>query len=180
MLTLLLCRKRLYDEKAQEFVIVPQVELHLEHSLLSIRRWESKWKKSFFDSKKSVREIIDYIRCMTINTNVDEIHYITMSNDELSKCLDYINDTMTATVIFEKNQKNAKQSTITAEIIYYNMLSLGIPFECEKWHINQLLTLMKVCSIKNNPKNKMSRKETVDQHREINKARRNALKQRKV
>ncbi len=135
----------LYDETNEEFIFIPETRLVLEHSLISISKWESKYHKPYLKDDKNYEETIDYIKCMTIN-KVDDIVYYGINNDIIKQILDYIQDSMTAT--WFSKQKNGKPNNriITSELIYYWMISLQIPFECEKWHLNRLLTLIRVCN----------------------------------
>ena len=176
MLTLEIKEKELYDEKNQTFLKSPKVTLQLEHSLVSISKWESKHHKPFLKKdEKTPEELLDYIKCMTITQNVDDIVYSSLSSSEFSEITKYIEDPMTATT-FSDTKKTGKNEIITSEIIYYMMVSLNIPFECQKWHINRLLTLIKVCSEKNSPGKKMSKKEIMSNNAALNAARRAALK----
>lgn len=170
MLRLKVDAREFFDEKKQEFVVFKGGVLVLEHSLLSISKWEAKWKKPFLKSEKTKEETFDYIRCMTVNSNVNELIYSCLSAKQVEEIADYMNDPMTATTI--KDTKRSNQ-IITSEIIYYWMIAQNVPIEFEKWHINRLLTLLKVCAINNNPKkNNMSRSEVMRQNRELNRARR--------
>lgn len=162
-----------YDEINNEFIYIKSQKLVLEHSLVSLSKWESKWKKPFFDKKpKTKEESIDYIRCMTINS-VDPLVYKSITNRIMKMVNDYIEDPMTATTI---NQKNApSREIVTSELIYYWMVALSIPFECQKWHLNRLLTLINVCNIKNKPPKKMSKKDLISRNAKLNAARRKAM-----
>lgn len=173
MLTINIPDTEFYDEIKNEFVYVKSQKLVLEHSLVSLSKWESKWKKPFFDKKpKTKEESIDYIRCMTVNS-VDPLIYKCITNRIMQTVNAYIEDPMTATTI---NQKNApSREIVTSELIYYWMVALSIPFECQKWHLNRLLTLINVCNIKNKPPKKMSRKDLVSRNAKLNAARRKAL-----
>ncbi len=173
MLTINIPDMEFYDEIKNEFVYVKSQKLVLEHSLVSLSKWESKWKKPFFDKKpKTKEESIDYIRCMTVNS-VDPLIYKCITNRIMQAVNAYIEDPMTATTI---NQKNApSREIVTSELIYYWMVALSIPFECQKWHLNRLLTLINVCNIKNKPPKKMSRKDLVSRNAKLNAARRKAL-----
>ena len=165
-----------WDESKQEFVYTKECTLELEHSLVSLSKWESKWCKPF-NSKtdKTYEETIDYIRCMTLNSNVDPSVYSCLTNENINEINSYIEAPMTATW-FSKGPKGAPNSEqITAELIYYWMIALGIPFECQKWHLNRLLTLIKVCNIKNQPPKKMSKREIMSQNAALNAARRKQL-----
>ena len=179
MLTLVIPESELYDEKNNEFIQVKSQTLVLEHSLVSIAKWESKWKKSYLSSKNKTRdEIIDYIRCMTITKNVNPAVYNSINGPALKSIQKYINDPMTATFFSDQDSKRGQNNTITAEIVYYWMISLGIPFECQKWHFNRLMTLIKVCDIKNNPDRKMSRREILTRNEALNEERKKKYKTR--
>jgi len=146
-----------YDEQKEEFFTVPETVLHLEHSLISISKWESKWHKPFIANSNSMsqEEIIDYIKCMSVSPKeIDENVYLVLTNENIQEIVAYIQDGMTATWFKdEKNQKKASREIITSELIYYWMIALQIPFECQKWHLNRLLTLIRVCNIKNEEQN---------------------------
>lgn len=181
MLEIIVPATELYDESKQEFIYIDsETTLKLEHSLLSISKWEAKWKKPFLDEKpKTKEELYDYVRCMTITPKVDPKVYLGLSSQNLKDIQEYINDTMTATWFTEKDKKEAsskpgfkKGEKITSELIYYWMVASDIPFECEKWHINRLMTLIRVCSIKNAPQQKMSKRDVMAQNRSLNAARR--------
>lgn len=173
MLTLTIPKTELYDEIQNEFKFIKEQKLVLEHSLVSLSKWESKWHKPFLSKEdKTIEETIDYIRCMTVNS-VDPDVYLCINRDHISKVNEYIADPMTATTISEKGP--ASREIITSEIIYYWMVALQIPFECQKWHLNRLLTLINVCSIKNKPPKKMSQKAVMSRNAALNASRRKAL-----
>lgn len=163
-----------WDEAKQEFINTKEQKLQLEHSLVSLSKWESKWCKPFLGKdEKTDEETIDYIRCMTITQNVDPSVYDFIPNDVREQITKYINAPMTATW-FSKEQKGGKGSSeqITSELVYYWMISLNIPFECQKWHLNRLLTLIRVCNVKNQPPKKMSKKSLMSRNAALNAARR--------
>lgn len=165
----------LYDEKIQEFLTSKSYELQLEHSLVSISKWESKWHKPFLTKgNKPMKETIDYIRCMTISQNVDDNVYSVLRDKELSTIMEYIDDSMTAT-IFQKETQVTNKETITSELIYYWMIAFNIPSEYQRWHLNRLLTLINVCNIKNQPKKKLGRKELMERNRSLNEQRKAKL-----
>jgi len=167
----------LFNEDTSEFIYIKSQELLLEHSLVSVSKWESKWQKAFIDpyNTKTIPETIDYIRCMTITKGVDPLLYKTMNNVVLDQINDYINNPMTATTITDFSPKSSTKK-VTSEEIYQWMVWLGIPFECEKWHLNRLLTLIKVCEIKSQGGKKMSAKETAMNNAELNALRRAKMK----
>ena len=174
MLTITIPKTELYDEIQNEFRIVKEQKLVLEHSLVSLSKWESRWHKPFLGKEPKTREeTIDYIRCMTVNS-VDPIVYDCISGQIISQINQYIEDPMTATTISEQ-QKRGSREIITAEIIYYWMVALNIPFECQKWHLNKLLTFINVVNIKNKPAKKMSKRDVMSRNASLNAARRKAL-----
>lgn len=166
-----------WNANDEEFVRVKRAELTLEHSLVSISKWEAKWHQAFLDPKKKKSEemVRDYIRCMTIEKNVDPNVYYVIPPDKVKEIADYIDDPMSATTVNRSGpQSRHSNEVMTSELIYYSMTALQIPFECEKWHLNRLLKLIEVCSIKNAPPKKMSKRDTVANYAAINAARRKA------
>lgn len=166
-----------WDEDAGCFIFSKEYNLQLEHSLVSLSKWESKWQKPFYTrADKTYEETIDYIRCMTITQNVPPEAYENITNNNIAEVSDYIENPMTATTFSEKKQAGGNNGEqITAELIYYWMIALQIPMECQKWHLNRLLTLVRVCNIKNAPPKKMGRRETMNRNRSLNAARRARL-----
>lgn len=151
MLHIVVSGQEFWDEKKEEFVYGKDTKLQLEHSLVSISKWESKWHKPFMSNRpkdaKTKEEIIDYIRCMTLTQNVDKDLYKRLSSNNIDSIVAYINDSMTATWFREDDVKKKKSgyNVTTSEQVYYLMIKFGIPFECQKWHINRLMTLIQVC-----------------------------------
>jgi hypothetical protein len=166
----------LYDEVKNEFFPSKAQELCLEHSLVSLSKWESRWCKPFLTKdKKTHEETIDYMRCMTITQNVDDKIYENASDDNILDAHNYIKAEMTATKFSPREQGVINREIITAEIIYYWMVHFNIPFECQKWHLNRLLALVNVCSLKNSPPKKMSKSEVLRRNAALNAARRSSL-----
>lgn len=150
----------LWDEKKQEFVNFKGQSLVLEHSLISVSRWEAKFNKPFFTKdKKTKYELDEYIKCMTITQNVpnEAYHYLTSKN--YKDIQDYIESSMTATTFREDKNHPHSNEFVTSELVYYWMTALQIPFECEKWHINRLFTLIRICNEKNKPAKKPTKAE---------------------
>ena len=165
-----------WDERKQEFVQTKGQTLQLEHSLVSLSKWESKWNKAFLSKgEKTYEETIDYIKCMTITQNVDPNVYNSLSAEHFDQINKYIEAPMTATSFNEDKNGRANREVVTAELIYYWMIALNIPFECQKWHLNRLLTLIRVCNIKNAPPKKMGKRATASQYAQLNAARRKQL-----
>ena len=181
MLQIVIPEREYFDQQKQEFVYLKEQKLTLEHSLISISKWESKWKKPFLDkADKSPEESADYIRCMTIGKEVDPDVLRWVPQDVYAQINAYISDSMTATWFNERNKKPGPGQVITSELIYYWMAKNGIPFECEKWHLNRLFTLLRIFGEKNKPPKKMSRKEAAIQQRKLNEQRiREAQRHRK-
>lgn len=176
MLTITIPAVELWDEAKQEFVgLQKEQTIQLEHSLISISKWESKWCKAFLTNKQKTREeMLDYVRCMTITPNVDPDIYKYLSNENILEINKYIEAPMTATCISEdKASKGGSREVVTSELIYYWMIALQIPLdECQKWHLNRLLTLIKVCNVKNQPPKKTSKKDLLNRNAALNAARR--------
>ena len=163
-----------YDEKTNTFGSTKETTLQLEHSLVSIHRWEQKWNKPFLGKEdKTAEQCIDYVRCMTLTQHVDPAVYNGITSDIFDRINKYIEAPMTATWFSEKdNVRPPNREVVTSEVIYYWMISLNIPWECRKWHLNTLLTLIRVCNAKNAPKKKQNRREMMEQRTALNKARR--------
>lgn len=166
----------LWDESRECFIPVKEQELQLEHSLVSISKWESKHHKPFLSKKgKTKEESIDYVRCMTLTQNVDPNVYIALTAANMNDIDKYINDPMTATQIRKRMSVSSGNKQITSELIYYWMTVLHIPFECQKWHLSRLLTLIEVANIEGQPQKKMSPEEVMRHNAELNAKRRAAL-----
>lgn len=183
MLILNVTGEELYDEKQERFIPAhPPVQLKLEHSLISISEWEAKYQKCFLDEKavRSFEESIYYIKCMTLNKNVDPIVYNYITQKEIDVVNAYIASRRSATWFNEQQGKGRGPSRekITSELIYYWMISNQIPFECQKWHLNRLLTLIRVCTVKNAPAKKMSKNDIMARNRAMNAKRRAAMHSR--
>lgn len=181
MLTITVPAKEFFDEKTNEFFWIKEHKLVLEHSLVSISKWEAKWQKPFLDrnTKLTPTENLDYIRCMTLTQNVDPKVYLALTKDNLKQISDYIASSRTATWFSsgDETQKRTRGSeVVTSELIYYWMVAYQIPFECQKWHINRLLTLIRICDIKNQPPKKMNKNSVLKDNRAINEARKARLK----
>ena len=168
-----------WDEQKEEFVEAKTQTLQLEHSLVSLSKWESKWCKPFFSKDaKTSEEILDYVKFMTLNKNIHPDTYDRLTEGNVETIKQYIDAPMTATTVTEDKNGKKSREIITAEVIYYWMIALQIPFECQKWHLNRLITLIKVCSAKNKPSGKRSRKDTASRYAAMNAARRKQMNTR--
>ena len=165
-----------WDEAKQEFVDPKFVTLQLEHSLVSLSKWESKWKKPFYSKKDiSEEETIDYIKCMTLTKNVDPDVYTHLSRENIREIKEYIGDPMTATTLSREEKSGGNKEIVTSELIYYWMIASNIPFECQKWHLNRLITLIRVCGIKKNPPKKRSKRDLMSRNAALNASRRKQM-----
>lgn len=177
MLQITIPATELWDEAKGEFIYVKEQTLQLEHSLVSISKWESKWHKAFLGKQeKTNEETLDYIRCMTITQNVDPLTYYRLTRENIRQINEYISSPMSATVITHTEPTKPNREVVTSELIYYWMLTLNIPLECQKWHLSRLFKLIDVCNVKNGPQKKMTRAEIMKQNAKINAARRQKLK----
>ena len=175
MLEIVIPDTELWDEINNQFITEKGTTLRLEHSLVSLSKWESKWQKPFLTKQtKTLEESLDYIKCMTLTQNVDPKVYERLSRKHIEEINKYMESPMTATYISQQQKRGSSEQT-TAELIYYWMISLNIPFECQKWHLNRLLTLINVCSVKNSPRKKMSQKDLMSRNAALNAARKKQL-----
>jgi len=176
MLELSISDREFYDEKNNEFLYVKPTLLRLEHSLVSVSKWESEWKVPFLTQKdKTLEQTESYVRCMTVNQNVDPMVYRCLTQQHIKAINEYISDEKTATTFNDRNKGRINRQVITSELIYFWMAQYNIPMECQKWHLSRLLTLIRIASIKNAPEEKMSKNAILSQNRALNAARRKAL-----
>ena len=150
--------KEFWNSELQEFLYTKDITLHLKHSLVSLTRWEQHYKRRFLDDgPKNEEEYRFYIQCMTLNKDVDPLVYTVLQEDDIKKVTDYLHDSMTATTLPKQNNNRSNSEKLSSELIYYYMSALNIPFECEKWFLNNLIILISIASIKNNPQEKKSK-----------------------
>ena len=180
MKTIIIPAADYFDEENEKFITTKEHKLVIEHSLVSISKWESKWKKPFISNEdKTVEELQDYVRCMTLTQNVDENVYKIIPASILNEVIEYMNDTMSATWFSDINKNNGRNGeTITSELIYYWMTAANIPIECQKWHLNRLMTLIRIAGEKNQPPKKMSKNDILKQNKSLNAMRRARAKSR--
>jgi hypothetical protein len=169
----------MFDEKTQTFVDEDEVEIDIEHSLWTISKWEEDYCKPFLTDKITEEDLITYFPYMDLSGNLNDRVLNRIKNDSASMqiLIDYINAPHTATTFSKKSEKGygrGKKEVLTAELIYYYMIAMDIPFECEHWHLNKLMTLIHICGIKNDPK-KMSKRDTAAHYAALNKARRGKM-----
>lgn len=163
-----------FDDRNNCFIQTREQKLRLEHSLVSLSKWESKWHKPFLSinaEKRTWEETVDYVRFMTITQNVDPDIYYALTDDNIKEIEKYISDPMSATWFSNKNNARPSRQVVTSEIIYYWMIKQDIPFQCEKWHLNRLMALIRVCNEMDSGGKKMSKKDIYRQNRALNSAR---------
>ena len=176
MLQIKIPASELWDERKEEFIHTKEQTLQLEHSLVSLSKWESKWCKPFLSSTELTNEeTMDYIRCMTITQNVKPEVYNFLTKENIDEIKEYIEAPMTATFFSEDKYSGRNRRIITSELIYYWMIALNIPSEYQKWHLNRLLTLIRVCNEENKPPKKRSRRDIMSRNAALNAARRKQL-----
>lgn len=173
-LTITIKACQLYSESENRFYKIPDTTIELEHSLVALSKWESKWHKPFLTKEQKTREeAIDYIRCMCITPGVDDVIFMALGNSQIQEITKYIDDPMSATTI-NNMQKNGKSSreTVTSELIYFWMNEGNISSDCENWHLNRLFKLIEITAIKRQPDKKMNKRDIGAQNRALNAARR--------
>ena len=176
MLRITIPATEFWDEINEEFVYAKEQTLQLEHSLVSLSKWEAKWHKAFLGKQeKTEEEILDYVKCMTLTQNVNPEVYTRLTTDNYKEINAYIEAPMTATFFSEDKTAKGNRETITSELIYYWMIALNIPVDFQKWHLNRLLTLIRVCSVKNSPPKRRSKREIMRRNAALNAARRSRL-----
>ena len=180
MLQITIPARECWDENSQTFIYTKEHVLCLEHSLVSISKWESKTHKPFLSKEKKTKlEVIEYIKCMTISQNIDDSIYDYLTNKNIGDIEEYIKDSMTASWFSDSKSSKQSKEQITSELIYYWMICFNIPIECQKWHLNRLLTLIRICSIKNDPKKKKKTTREIMEHNiALNEARKKKLNTR--
>jgi hypothetical protein len=177
MLTITVGGVESYNDSSQEFTMEGGTAIQLEHSLVSLSKWEQEFEKPFLSTEeKTDEELAYYVKMMTLTPDVDPMLYFQLSNDNIKDINDYINKKMTATWFSDSPNAPPSREIITAELIYYWMTVFNIPFECQHWHLNRLFTLIRVCNIKSGKPKKMSRAEVAQRNRELNEQRKAQLK----
>lgn len=178
MITIIVGTTESYDEEKEEFVEVGGFELEFEHSLASLSKWESIYKKPFLTkNEKTDEETLGYIKAMLLTESPPENWLNQLTRENINALSEYINDDRSATTFNDRDDGNKSKEVITSELIYYWMVAATIPFECEHWHLNRLINLIKICGIKNQDPNKkkMSKSEIAARNRELNAQRRQQL-----
>lgn len=179
MLQITIPGREFFDEETQTFFSTKEQTLQMEHSLVSLSKWEAKWNKAFLGKQeKTPEEILDYFRCMTITKNVDPQVYNFLTQEQIDQINEYINAPMTATYFSNNKNGPISRETITSELLYYWMIAFNIPFECQKWHLNRLITLIRVCDVKSSGGKKMSKADIAKRNASLNAARRAKLRTR--
>lgn len=169
MLTIKVGGTESFDDGTQSFVKVGGQKIDLEHSLVSMSKWESRHEKPFLGKlDKTSEEIISYVKCMIIDDNLPEEILLKLDEENFKEINDYIDAKMTATWFSEQPGEPKSREVITSELIYYWMTTFNIPWEAQFWHLNRLFTLIRICSLKAEKPKKMSRGEIARRNRELN------------
>jgi len=176
MLRIIIEGDEVYNEKDNSFETVGDVVLDLEHSLISVSKWESKYNKPFLSSvDKTSEEIFGYLQAMIVTDGVDPDVLYRCSQKNIDLIQQYIDSSQSATTFGQMPERRGPGEVITSELVYYWMVAFNIPFECEHWHINRLFALIRICNIKNSKPKKMSRTEIAMRNRDLNAKRRAEL-----
>ena len=170
VLKILIPGKEDWDEANQCFIYSKDTVLNLKHSLVSIAKWETNWNISFLDKfgkkETTVEQVLDYIRCMTINQNIDPNVYKCLTNKNVEDVFTYIGSSMTATT-FSDHLKPGRKRIVTSELVYSWMIDFGVPFQCEKWPFDRLITLLRVCEAEHREHKKGSTSSAMKRNRDI-------------
>jgi hypothetical protein len=176
MLKLIVLGDEYYNEETETFSTVGDVTLELEHSLVSVSKWESKFERAFLSSKsKTPEEIFEYIKAMIVTPDVESDIIYRFDKENLDKINAYLDSKQSATTFGAMPERRGRGEVITSELIYYWMIAFTIPFECQYWHLNRLFALIRICNLKNAPQKKMSRHEIATRNRALNEQRRAEL-----
>ena len=175
MLEIVVPEQEFFDDETQTFILVDRCKLQLEHSLISLSKWESKHNKPFLSSDKTTEETLDYIKDMTIGKPPPDQTYHALTRSNFADINAYIEAPMTATTFSDTSVAGRNREIITSELIYYWMITQNVPMECQKWHLNRLITLVRVCGIKNSPEKRKGHQSLAARRRELNASRRKAL-----
>lgn len=177
MLTLVIPDQERWSDELNRFFYTKGATIQMEHNLVALAKWESKWHKPFISSESlTMTEYLDYLRCMTVTEGVDPNVFYNLTDENMRQIKEYMDDPMTATWFREEeNNKGKSKKVITAEVIYGWMVGLEIPFECQYWHLNRLMTLIRVVNTNNQPEKKMSMRDRYSRNTALNAARRKKL-----
>lgn len=176
MLTIIIEEEEIFDEENETFSMAERVVLNLEHSLISLSKWESKHQKPFLAfGEKSSKEILTYLQMMIIDPDVNPDAIYRCSQKDINEIQEYIDSTQSATTFGLLPDRHGPSEVITSELIYYWMTAFQISFECQYWHLNRLFSLIRICNLKNAPPTTMSRNEIAQRNRELNAERRAEL-----
>lgn len=158
-----------FNNNTQTFHQLDDIVIELEHSLVSVAKWESIYQKAFLsDNKKTSDEIFEYFKNMIVRCNADLDVLDKCSQENFNKIQEYIDSNQSATTFGSMPERRGPGEIITSELIYYWMIAFNVPFECQFWHLNRLFSLIRICNIKNSKPKKMSRTEIAQRNSELN------------
>lgn len=176
MLKLIIEGDEVFNEETAEFSTVDDAVVYLEHSLISLSKWEAKYQEPFLSSTdKTHEQIMDYIQFMIFSPGESSEIVSGLSKKNIEEIQAYIDSPQSATTFGEMPDRKSRGEVITSELIYYWLVAYNIPFECQSWHLNRLLALIRICNIKNGKQKKMSRNEIAQRNRDLNAKRKAAL-----
>ncbi len=176
MLTLIITGTELFDEENQEFLTVDETTIELEHSLLSVSKWEAKFQKPFLtNGEKTTEEILHYIKMMVLTPGFSDELFSKFSEQNFKEINDYIDSNESATTFSDLPKTGGRSEIVTSELIYYWLVTFRIPFECQTWHLSRLFSLIRICNLKNTKPKKMSKREIAERNRDLNARRKAAL-----
>jgi hypothetical protein len=176
MLTIVVKGEEFFDEETSSFINFDDVVLDLEHSLISLSKWEAKFQKPFLSAgDKTTEEVYGYVKAMILTPSFPDDVLYRLSSENIAEINAYIDSKQSATTFGDMPKPPGRSETITSELIYYWMVGFNIPWEAEKWHLNRLFSLIRICNIKQSKPKKMSRNEIATRNRELNAARKAKL-----
>lgn len=172
MFTIKIPPLEIFDDELEEFRQFGADEITFEHSLYTIARYEEATHKPYYDTRSDEDNLFSYMPYMAIKPPKDPSAFFRIPQDELAKLKSWMEDSHTATWFSKDDDNSPEREIVTAELIYYWMTEYRIPFECERWHINRLMTLIQVCARKKSPPKQKSQAEIIREHRALNQKRR--------
>lgn len=176
MLRIIIEGDEVFNDETQTFDTINDVVFDLEHSLISLSKWESEYQKPFLSpGAKTSEEIFGYLKAMVVTPNLDPDVLYDCSQDNIDKIQKYIDSSQSATTFGVMPDRRGPGEVITSELIYYWLVSFNIPFECQYWHLNRLFSLIRICNIKSGKPRKMSRNDIAQRNRDLNAQRRAEL-----
>jgi hypothetical protein len=172
MLTITVLGEEHWDQENEKFVYPDSFKLELEHSLVSLSKWESKWEVPFLGEKpKTTEMVLDYIECMILTPDPPADWISKLSKENIEEITAYFDSKQSATWFNDHHPEPKTGETITSELVYYWLDICDIDWQAQYWHLNRLLTLVKIHTVKQAKPKPMSRSEMLRRRRALNKQR---------